>query len=208
MEQGVAKDVALVSVKVFTGDGRGSVGSVLAGLNYLLQEKEAKHDTALVANLSFGTPVAIKIFRQVLESLISKDIIVTASGGNEASDACNKLPGSIPGVLTIGASTIDDEIAKFTNTGPCLDLFAPGDRITAAWRGSNFDRATLSGTSQSSAFAAGVVALLLELDPTMKPSNIKDFLLEIAEIDALMGIPEGSETLNLLLNMGGLELTT
>lgn len=204
--QGVAKDVALVSVKVFTADGRGTVGSVLAGLNYILQQKETKSNTAMVANLSFGTPVGINIFRKVLEALIAKNVVVTASAGNDASDACKKFPGSIDGVLTIGASTVNDEVAKFTNVGPCLDLFAPGDRITSAWRSANFDRATLSGTSQSSAFAAGVAALVLELDPTMEPSGVKDFLYESAEADALSGIPEGTKTLNLLLNMGVLEL--
>ena len=208
LSQGVAKDVALVSVKVFTADGRGSVGSVLAGLNYMLQEKDVTSDVAMVANLSFGTPVGIDIFRKVVESLISKNVTVTASAGNEASDACKKFPGSIDGVLTIGASTVNDEVAKFSNIGPCLDLFAPGDRITSAWRSANFDRATLSGTSQSSAFAAGVAALILELDPTMKPSEVKDFLYESAETDSLLGIPDGTKTLNLLLNMGGLELTT
>ena len=124
----------MVSVKVFTADGRGSVGSVLAGLNYMLQEIETKRDVAMVANLSFGTPVGINIFRIVLEALISKNVTVTASAGNEASDACRKLPGSIDGVLTIGASTVNDEVAKFSNMGPCIDLFAPGDQITSAWR--------------------------------------------------------------------------
>ena len=193
-------------MKVFTADGRGSVGSVLAGLNYILQERETKTNDAMVANLSFGTPIGIHIFRHVVEALISKGVTVTASAGNEASDACKKLPGSIDGVLTVGASTVNDEIAKFTNTGPCLDLFAPGDRITSAWRSANFDRATLSGTSQSSAFAAGVVALILELDPNMQPSMLKDFLFENAETDTLSGIQEGTQTLNRLLNMGVLEL--
>ena len=198
----------MVSVKVFTADGRGSVGSVLAGLNYMLQEIETKRDVAMVANLSFGTPVGINIFRIVLEALISKNVTVTASAGNEASDACRKLPGSIDGVLTIGASTVNDEVAKFSNMGPCIDLFAPGDRITSAWRSANFDRATLSGTSQSSAFAAGVAALLLELDPSMEPFKVKDFLYDSAETDSLSGILDSANTLNLLLNMGGLELTT
>ena len=31
----------------------------------------------------------------------------------------------------------------FSNLGPCIDLFAPGDRITSAWRNSDFDRAVL-----------------------------------------------------------------
>ena len=198
--------MALVSVKVFTADGRGSVGSVLAGLNYLLQKREVSVEDAMVANLSFGTPVGIHIFRKVLESLISKNVTVTASAGNDASDACRKLPGAIEGVVTIGASTIDDEVANFTNVGACVDLFAPGHRVTSAWRNSNTDRTTLSGTSQSSAFAAGVVALVLELDPTMIPADVKDFLNYSAERDALLGIPDGSDKLNLLLNMGGLEL--
>jgi subtilisin family serine protease len=208
LEQGVAKDVAIVSVKVFTGDGRGSVGSVLAGLDYLLREKERNGDVAMIANLSFGTPVRLNILQTVIEGLVSAGVTVIASAGNDASDACDKFPGAISEVFTVAASTVNDEVAKFSNMGPCVNIFAPGDRITSAWRNSNFGRATVSGTSQSSAFAAGVAALVLELDPTMQPAELIAFLQDFAQTDALSDITDESQTLNLMLNMGGLELTT
>jgi aqualysin 1 len=205
--QGVAKDVALVSVKVFTADGRGSVGSVLAGLDYCIRAKEVDGDNPMVANLSFGTPVKLHVFRKVVAGLVAMGITVTASAGNDASDACTKFPAGIDEVFTVAASTVNDEVAKFSNTGSCIDIFAPGDRITSAWRNSNFDRATLSGTSQAAAFATGVAALVLELDPGIAPAEMKAFLQDFAEVDALSGIPDDSPTLNLMLNMGELSLT-
>jgi subtilisin family serine protease len=173
-----------------------------------MRERERNSVVPMVANLSFGTPFRLNIFQSAVDRLVSAGVTLIASAGNDAGDACDKFPGAINSVFTVSASTVTDSVAKFSNLGRCVDIFAPGDRITSAWRNSNVDWATLSGTSQSAAFAAGVAALVLELDPTMNPSKLKAFLQEFALMDGLSDISDESQTLNLLLNMGELELTT
>jgi subtilisin family serine protease len=94
-------------------------------------------------------------------------------------DACARTPArlngmySIPGVsnprnrttITVGATDYYDHpvLNAFdgrtwsTATGPCVDLFAPGDHV-----GASTPSGTFSGTSASSPIVAGVVALYLE----------------------------------------------
>lgn len=58
-------------------------------------------------------------------------------------DACYIAPGNVPEVITVAASDVQekygetkaDEIEgmyRWSNTGPCIDLFAPGVDIFAA----------------------------------------------------------------------------
>ena len=82
--------------------------------------------------------------------------------------------------------------------------FAPGDRITSAWRDKRFDRATISGTSGAAAHAAGVAALVLEKYRAMTPEEMKRNLQMHAEVNAVRGILDDGDTTNLLLNMATL----
>ena len=117
--QGVAKDVELVSVKVFTDDGRGSVGSVLAGLEFVLKAKLFYPEKPMVANLSFGTPVLKSqqssqqsSLALALSVLVHAGVTVTASAGNEAGSisACDKSPAGLDDVITVAATTnINDQ---------------------------------------------------------------------------------------------------
>lgn len=57
--------------------------------------------------------------------------------------------------LTVGASQIDDIRAYFSNFGACVDIFAPGRYITAAYNRADDDYAVLSGTSMAAPHVAG-----------------------------------------------------
>ena len=64
----------------------------------------------------------------------------------------------------------------------CVDIFAPGHLITAAWIGSRSSLRTISGTSMASPHVCGVLALLAaEGDYT--PEELKKKLLSIATLD-------------------------
>lgn len=62
--------------------------------------------------------------------------------------------------------------------------------------GKNYYYGQFTGTSASSPMAAGIVALLLQADPTLSPENIKEILFETAITDAGTGIvpPAGTNT--------------
>jgi cerevisin len=68
--------------------------------------------------------------------------------------------------VTVGASTIGDERAYFSNWGTCVDVFAPGLSILSTWTGSKTATNTISGTSMASPHTAGMLAYLLSLYPS------------------------------------------
>lgn len=65
--------------------------------------------------------------------------------------------------MTVGASTLWDERASFSNWGPCVDIFAPGLNIKSTWNTGNTSTNTISGTSMASPHTCGVMAYLLSL---------------------------------------------
>lgn len=199
---GVAKDVVMVSVKTFTDAGSGSIGSVLSGLDFILRSRAQNSDLPMVVNMAFGTEADSIPMDLTIASMAEAGLIMTASAGNEGHDACTKTPAKYKEVITVGATTVEDGIATFSNKGGCVDIFAPGDRITSDWCESETNRATISGTSAASAHAAGVAALVLQKYAQMQPDQMKKALQMHSEINAVHGIADDDDdTPNLLLNM-------
>ena len=52
----------------------------------------------------------------------------TIAAGNDAADACGYTPARTPNALTVGASDETDLRALYSNNGPCIDIFAPGNQ--------------------------------------------------------------------------------
>lgn len=86
--------------------------------------------------------------------------------GNDNRDACGYSPAAAEGAVTVGASTLSDERAYFSNHGECVDVFAPGLNIVSTWRGSPTAINTISGTSMASPHTAGLLAYLLSIYPS------------------------------------------
>jgi len=199
---GVAKNARMISIKTFTDDGIGSIGSVISGLDYIQRTKDLNPDMSMIVNMSFGTHAMSDAFESAIAGVVNAAVVVIASAGNEGGNACEKAPAMYENVITVGSSTINDEVAPHSNQGECLNVFAPGDRITSAWINGPFDQAAISGTSAAAAHATGVVALILERFPRMMPDEVMEGLMFHSEIAALLGVSEDSP--NALLNMAQL----
>ena len=75
-------------------------------------------------------------------------------------------PASAANAVTVGASTLGDERAYFSNHGKCVDVFAPGLNILSTWNGGNATSNTISGTSMASPHICGLLAYLLSIHGT------------------------------------------
>ncbi|WP_224249512.1 Ig-like domain-containing protein [Hyalangium gracile] len=171
---GVAKGVTLHSVRVLNCQGAGSASWLIAGIEWVT----AHHVKPAVANLSLGGELLISVNDAITRS-INAGVFYVVAAGNQNRDACSLFPArTASSPLVVGASAeYLDARADFSNYGPCVDLFAPGQDITSASSSDDFYWGSVQGTSIASAHVAGVAALLLERHPQATPAQLKAELL-------------------------------
>ena len=168
---GVAKQTALVPVRVLNCDGEGSYSSVIAGLNWIAANH--RPGDAAVVNMSLGG-VTSSTLDEAVSNLFSKGITVVVAAGNENENACSYSPARAPEAITVGATgsmTSYDERASYSNFGSCLDIFAPGTSIPSTWLGAQTYN-TISGTSMAAPHVAGLIARFIGQYPGLTPAQI------------------------------------
>lgn len=169
-QAGAAKDVSLVSVRVFACDGAGSISSILSGIDWVNTQIGQIGQPTVVVNMSIAAYGQSQAMRTAIETSISRGAVYAVAAGNSTDDACSYSPAFIPGVMTVGSNDIDDAQSYFSNYGACVDIWAPGNGITSAFNTSDTAFTVKNGTSMASPHAAGVVAQYLETNPYIAPS--------------------------------------
>ncbi|KAK0486483.1 peptidase S8/S53 domain-containing protein [Armillaria novae-zelandiae] len=188
---GVAKKANVIAVKVLGSNGSGSMSDVVGGVAWAAGqaiEKAAASEAEYkatgktshkgsVANMSLGGGKSPALDAAVNKA-VDAGLHFAVAAGNDNKDACNYSPASAEKAVTVGASTLSDDRAYFSNHGKCVDVFAPGLNIKSTYKGSTTAVATLSGTSMASPHVAGLLAYYLSLYPhqTFDPAVQSDFV--------------------------------
>ena len=198
---GIARGARIHSIRVLDCTGSGSVSDVVAGIDYVATHAQLPAVTVL----SLGVPSgewSVALETAVTNLVTSAGVFVTAAAGNSQGNACSLVPASVPSVFAVGgsdlpaplrvpnarpASAASDILYSWSDTGPCLALFAPGVDIISACGGSNrcgavsdTAYAIASGTSMAAPHVAGAAAVYLSAHPTASPAQVKAALLSRA----------------------------
>lgn len=211
---GVAKKANVTAIKVLRSNGSGSMSDVVKGVEFAAEShadkvsaaKDGKHKgfKGSTANMSLGGGKST-ILDQAVNAAVDAGIHFAVAAGNDNADSCRYSPAAAEKAVTVGASTLADERAYFSNYGKCNDIFAPGLNIESTWIGSDIATNTISGTSMASPHIAGLLAYLLSLQPAkgsayavadITPKKLKANLLSIATVGVLSDVP--SDTANIL----------
>lgn len=160
---GVAYRATVVPVIVGTDvdrDGNGTpdaCGITPEWPSALVRLVDSSHRADLrVINLSFGTYTRSELAADAVRYAIQAGIAVVASAGNNTTNAPH-YPSDFHGVISVTATDAQDRPLPTSNTGPSVDVAAPGDALlTTAPRGS---QTRLTGTSAAAAVVAGGLAL-------------------------------------------------
>ncbi|MGY3715523.1 S8 family peptidase [Sutcliffiella cohnii] len=146
--KGPAPNASIVGVKVLNKLGSGSLATVMEGVQWCIENKDALGINIL--SLSLGS-TASSAYRnenddpmvQIVEAAWDAGLVVCVAAGNEGPDPHTiASPGVSSKVITVGAmddkntpSRSDDEIASFSSRGPTIygvkkpDVVAPGVNI-------------------------------------------------------------------------------
>jgi subtilisin family serine protease len=184
---GVAKKVTLHPVRVLV-QGSGTDSDVIEGVDWVTDHVQ-RNGWPAVANMSLGGGASPALDLAVCNS-IRAGVTYAVAAGNENADACLSSPSRVLQASGTGASNRTDRRASFSNTGACVDVFAPGQEITSARRGGG--STTLSGTSMASPHVAGVAALCLERHPGSRPDRVNGCIVDNTTPDRLTGVGSGS----------------
>ena len=153
---GVAPDASLFPVKVLDRRGSGQVSAVAAGIDW------ARANGMHVANMSLGSSSSFATIENACNAASSAGVLLIAAAGNsgDGNTATTEIgyPAAYGSVVATGATSSTDAIASFSNTGPYLELSAPGVSVDSTYKGAGYK--TLNGTSMASPHAAGVAALI------------------------------------------------
>jgi cerevisin len=162
------------------------------------------------ANMSLGGGKSPAL-DQAVNGAVAMGLHFAVAAGNDNADSCNYSPAAAANAITVGASTLADERAYFSNYGKCNDIFAPGLNILSTWIGSKYATNKISGTSMASPHIAGLVAYYLSLHPgsdsayavdEITPKKLKANMISIGTRGALSDVPSSTENI-LAWNGGG-----
>ncbi|PFH47216.1 hypothetical protein AMATHDRAFT_6996 [Amanita thiersii Skay4041] len=196
---GVAKVKAnLIAVKVLDDSGSGFITDIVSGLNWVQQQAGASGRPSVVS-MSLGGGATSTLDNAVL-ALTNAGIHVVVAAGNSNTDASGTSPARAPSAITVGASTITDARASFSNYGSIVDVFAPGLNVWSDWMGSTTATNIISGTSMATPHVAGLVAYLIALQGNISPAAMSTKIQSLAVKGVLSSIPSG--TINALAQNG------
>ncbi len=163
---------------------------------------------ARVINLSFGAPGYSQVLQDAITAAVARGAVVVASAGNASEEASNNVPGSLEGVLSVGAADPSGAMASYSNFGARVDFMTPGgavfldapiesDTPAAIWSTSYVRDnsqpvfAFAAGTSQAAAYASGVAALVRAVAPGLPPEVVGAVLRRASVAPKGEGCPQG-----------------
>jgi subtilisin family serine protease len=180
---GVAPDASLISLRVFECN---SVpwDYLIRGLDYVFTTLRFDYDIASV-NMSMGNGaeygsdcdganVTYQAVAAAIDQLRGAGIATVVATGNEGHRAGISAPACIGNAVAVGSTTKSDALSSFSNSGPNVDVLAPGSSIYSSLLGGSFG--WLSGTSMATPHVAGAFAAIRSKLPSATVSQIEQAL--------------------------------
>jgi subtilisin family serine protease len=172
---GIAPRVGLLTVRAFSArssSADGTTFNIIRGLDWAVAHG------ARVINMSFAGPADPRL-RDAIARVARKGVVMVAAAGNAGPQSPPLYPAADPNVIAVTATDVDDKVFSGANRGSYITVAAPGVDILAPSTGGTYQFTT--GTSVAAAQVSGVVALLLERNPSLKPADVRRILTRTAK---------------------------
>lgn len=190
---GVAPEASLYIAKVLRANGSGATSGVMAGIEWAVLEQKVQ-----IINLSLGSAGSCDgtdaLSTLCDEAVRQAGVVMCVAAGNEGPDEKTVgSPGCARFVITVGAITDNDQMARFSSRGPTADgrikpdVVFPGVGIIAPQAvgtrlGTVIEDGYVAsdGTSMATPHASGVAALMLQANPSLTAEQVKTQMLAAA----------------------------
>jgi hypothetical protein len=171
---GSAPAARILAIRAFGSSPSGAESTsfvVLKGLDYA-----AAHGAQIV-NMSFAGPKDALVERGIV-AVAAKGIVMVAASGNAGPKSPPLYPAANPDVIAVGATDAQDRLFAASNRGSYVAVSAPGVDIFLPAPDDKYQMT--SGTSFSAAYVSGLVALMLERNPALRPDEVRAILMKTA----------------------------
>jgi subtilisin family serine protease len=171
---GSAPAARILAIRAFGAAPKGAESTsyvILKGLDYA-----AAHGAQIV-NMSFAGPKDALIERGIA-AMAAKGIVMVAAAGNAGAKSPPLYPAANTNVIAVSATDAHDKLFTASNRGGYIAMAAPGVDIFLPAPDDKYQMT--SGTSFSAAYVSGLVALMLERNPALKPDELRTTLMKTA----------------------------
>lgn len=184
---GAAPGAHVLSVRVIRDDDAPDIGGATTSQTPISDGiKYAVDHGARVISMSLGgsdaggasdsTPEADAI-RYALDHGV---VVVVAAGNSADKGNAIQFPGAERGVITVAAVDSSGRHAAFSTTGWDVAVAAPGVNLPCDAADSDDEYMLGDGTSQATAYVAGIAALIVSENRHLSPAQVRDVLEQTA----------------------------
>lgn len=193
---GLAPDVRILPVRVMSAEGSGKDAWIAQGIRFAVQRGAKVINLSLGATLFLATPGTAPIIAKAIREAQAAGALVVLAAGNDFVPLPNALLVEAGDVLVVAASTPDDRKARFSNSGPWVDVAAPGEDILSTMPtyevyltsqalpvNERFkqDYDYMSGTSMAAPYVSALAALLFAAHPDWTATQVQQHIKETAD---------------------------
>ncbi len=161
---GIAYGASLYIGKSLPNSGRGTDGTVLAGMNWAIANK------CEVVSMSIGArETAQTLYTKAGQKALDNGLLFIAASGNDSARpgtiATTGAPGNSPTIMAVGG--VDSNLDMYVKSnGGKVEIAGPGVGVLSSIPGSLYGNKT--GTSMATPHVSGIAALWAETDSTLR----------------------------------------
>lgn len=166
----VAGGANIMPIRVTDTSGMGYLSMMASGITW------AADNGARVANLSFEAAGGYATVQNAAQYMKNKGGLVVTAAGNSGAQQTFSYSDV---VVVVSATDSNDAKTSWSNFGDFVNIAAPGTGIWTTTNGGGY--AAASGTSVASPVAAGVVALIMDANPSLGAAEVENVLFSTAQ---------------------------
>lgn len=185
---GIASEAEIHIGKVLSDGGSGSTASVIAGIEWAIEEGCHIVSLSLGSGASIGMPPS-SAYTRIAEIALERSVLLVAAAGNESDRPTFRAPLGTPartrGFMSVAAIDRQLDVARSSSAAldpnaNGLDISGPGVAVLSAYPVKLGGFRHLSGTSMAAPHVSGIAALLAGGGGSPRGQALRDLLVKAA----------------------------